>query len=180
MCAAPLANRAPRDRACGGKTTRRVDESGENVGPGDADGAIPPNRHRSGAISASVTVRMRHVYEFSWNWLAAMAAVPLPLAFLVAIPIWRRREPILGNLTGSTVILGTALAMILRESVALDRLRAACLDSGFVSCWPTPTAFMRYAMYASIGLIEVIVLFLASLNVEKRMREQAYAPEWRR
>jgi len=118
--------------------------------------------------------------DLSWNWLALMTALPLPVAFLVAIPIWRRREPILGNLAGSTVILGTALAMILRESVALDRLRAACLDDGYAYCWPTPSAFMRYAMYASIGLIEVIVLFLASLNVEKRIRERDYAPEWRR
>ena len=123
---------------------------------------------------------MQHVNELSWDWLALMAIVPLPVALLVATPIWRRREPILGNLAGSTVILGTALAMIVRESVALDRLRAACLNDGYVTCWPTPSAFMRYAMYASIGLIEVIVLFLASLSVEKRIRERGYAPEWRR
>ena len=120
------------------------------------------------------------MHELSWNWLAVMAALPLPVALLVAIPIWRRREPILGNLAGSTVVLGTALAMILRESVALDRLREACFDDGYAMCWPTPSAFMRYAMYASIGLIEVIVLFLASLSVEKRIRERDYAPEWRR
>jgi hypothetical protein len=118
--------------------------------------------------------------ELSWDWLALMAALPLPVALLVAVPIWRRREPILGNLAGSAVILGTALAMISRESAALDRLRAACFNDGYAICWPTPSAFMRYAMYASIGLVEVIVLFVASLGVEKRIRERDYAPEWRR
>ena len=123
---------------------------------------------------------MQQLNELSWGWLALMAALPLPVALLVASPIWRSREPILGNLAGSTVILGTGLAMIVRESLALDRLREACLNNGYVTCWPTPSAFMRYAMYASIGLFEVIVLFLVSLSVEKRIRERNYAPEWRR
>ena len=118
--------------------------------------------------------------ELSWGWLVFMAAVPLPVALLVAIPIWRRREPILGSLAGSTVVLGTAFAMILRESAALDRLRVACFNDGYTICWPTPSAFVRYAIYAFIGLIEVIVLFLTSLGVEKRIRERDYAPEWRR
>jgi hypothetical protein len=39
---------------------------------------------------------------------------------------------------------------------------------------------MRYAIYASIGLVEALALFLISLTVERRLRERAYAPEWRR
>ena len=53
-----------------------------------------------------------------------------------------------------------------------------CLDAGVV-CFPEPSAFMRYAIYAGIGLIEVFALFTFSLKVEERIRNRAYAPEWR-
>lgn len=109
-----------------------------------------------------------------------MLVGPLPVGALVAAPMWRRREMILGNVAGAAVIFGTAFALILRESAALDALRQRCFDAGLTICWPTPGAFARYAIYAGIGLAEVLALFAASLAVERRMRERDYAPEWRR
>ena len=50
----------------------------------------------------------------------------------------------------------------------------------WLTCWPQPSAFSRYAIYAAIGLLEVIGLFLVSLKVERRMRRRHYAPEWQR
>ena len=47
------------------------------------------------------------------------------------------------------------------------------------TCWPVPSAFTRFAIYASVALLEVIVLFSLSMVVEKRMRNRDYAPEWR-
>ena len=119
------------------------------------------------------------VNGLNWPWIALMCAGPFPVAVTVAALLWRRNEPILGNLAGSVVIFGCALGFILRESVVLDRLTQQCLDAGF-TCWPQPSAFSRYAIYATIGLLEVIVLFLVSLNVERRMRRRHYAPEWQR
>jgi hypothetical protein len=118
--------------------------------------------------------------ELSWGWIAAMALVPLPLGALLALPVWRRRETILGNVAGSVVIFAAAFALIFRESAMLDALRQQCFDAGGIVCWPTPSAFARYAIYASIGLAEVVALFFLSLSVEKRIRERDYAPEWRR
>jgi hypothetical protein len=119
------------------------------------------------------------VNGLSWPWIALMCTAPLPLAAAVAILLWRRNEPILGNLAGTVVIFGSALGFILRESVALNRVTQQCLDAG-LTCWPHPSAFSRYAIYAAIGLLEVIGLFLVSLNVERRMRRRHYAPEWQR
>lgn len=118
--------------------------------------------------------------ELSWRWIGLMTVAPLPVAALVAWPVWRRRETILGNIAGTAVIFGTAFALVFRESVALDAMRQACLDAGFVACFPNPTAFTRYAVYAFIALAEVMALFLISLSVERRIRERDYAPEWRR
>ena len=115
-----------------------------------------------------------------WDWILVMAVAPLPIGLLVAAPVWRRRETILGNLAGTAVIFGAALTLIFREWAELDLLQHACLDAGAALCLPSPPAFTRYAIYASIGLVEALALFSASLTVERRIRERDYAPEWRR
>ena len=114
----------------------------------------------------------------SWGWIALMATAPFLVGLLVAFPIWRTEQMILGNLAGTTVIFGSALALILRESVEIERVTRGCLDAGF-TCWPEPSGFIRHSIYAFVGLVEVIALFTSSLGVEKRMRNRQYAPEWR-
>src|SRR5438309_177311 len=116
--------------------------------------------------------------ELNWSWIAFALSVPALVGGLIALPLWLRGEPIFGNLAGTAVIFGTAIGLILRERVELDRLAERCLDQGFV-CWPDPSAFTRYAIYAFIGLFEVIVLFSVSLRVETKIRRRGYAPEWR-
>ena len=123
----------------------------------------------------SRTVSVSHL---SWFAIALMATVPSTFGALVAYPIWRKRQPILGNLAGSVVIFGSALLLIVRESVELDRLTRQCIDAGYY-CFPTPTSFSRYAIYAFIALFEVFALFTISLSVEHRIRRQGYDPEWR-
>ena len=116
----------------------------------------------------------------SWQWILLMAVAPLPVGALVAVPVWRRHETILGNVAGAVVILGTAFALIMRESVALDVAQRNCFEAGFALCAPAPTAFARYAIYAAIGMAQVVVLFMIGLRVEQKARERDYAPEWRR
>ena len=108
-----------------------------------------------------------------------MAIAPMPVSMLIAMPSWRKQEPILGNVFGTAVIFGTAIALILRESVELEHLTASCLEAGLTDCFPTPSAFSRFAIYAFLGLVEVITLFLVSITVERRIRDRDSAPEWR-
>jgi hypothetical protein len=117
--------------------------------------------------------------ELSWRWIVLMLTVPPIGAVVVAYPVWRTSQIILGNLAGATVIFGTALALIFREYVEIDDLARRCLDAGVV-CWPEPSAFTRYAIYAIIAAIEVFALFASSLRVERNIRNRGYAPEWRR
>ena len=107
-----------------------------------------------------------------------MATAPPVVGLLVAYPCWKKRQPILGNLAGTAVIFGSALALILRESAELDGISRRCLDAGYY-CFPSPSAFSRYAIYAFIALFEVMALFSLSLKVETRIRRRGYAPEWR-
>src|SRR5512140_4012699 len=106
-----------------------------------------------------------------------MATVPGIIGVLLAWACWRQTEYILGNLAGAAVILAFAFALIFRESAEVDRVTRACLDAGY-TCWPSPSAFTRYAIYAGIGFLEVAALFMASLSVERRIRNRNYAPEW--
>ncbi len=116
--------------------------------------------------------------ELNWFWIALALTVPPLVGGLVALPLWLKGEPIFGNLAGTTVIFGAAIALIMRERVELDRISQGCLDRGLV-CWPEPSAFTRFAVYAFIALFEVIVLFSVSLRVEAKIRRRGYAPEWR-
>ena len=43
-----------------------------------------------------------------------------------------------------------------------------------------PSAFARFAVYASIGLVEVFILFTVSLGVERRISNRDYDVQWRR
>jgi hypothetical protein len=116
--------------------------------------------------------------HLNWMRIAIMVLTPLPLGVLVATPIWRKQETILGSFAGSGVIFGTAIALILKESVELDKFTTSCLQTGLTECFPTPAAFTRYGIYAFVGLFEVIALFLISLRVERQMRDRGVAPEW--
>lgn len=114
----------------------------------------------------------------NWYWIGIMATVPFVVGLLFAYLFWRKSEPIFGNIVGTGVIFTSAFAMIWREHIELDRLVQQCIDAGY-TCWPEPSAFTRFAIYAFIGLIEVFAVFTLSLRVEERIRRRDYAPEWR-
>lgn len=117
--------------------------------------------------------------SLNWYWITMQLTVPSVLGLLLALPFWRRAEMIFGNILGSAVILASAIGLIFREYVEVDRAVQACIDAG-TTCWPEPSAFARFAIYASIGLGEVFLLFTVSLAVERRILNRGYAPEWRR
>ena len=114
----------------------------------------------------------------SWYWIGLELSVTPLVALLLAYPFWRKGGAIFGNIVGTALIFGTAFSLILREYVELDRLATRCLEDGAV-CWPDPSAFTRFAVYAFIGLVEVFALFGLSLRVERKIRDRDYAPEWR-
>ena len=114
----------------------------------------------------------------NWYWIAVMLIGPPLASGVVAWLIWQTRQYLIGNLAGAAVIFGSALALILRESVEINHQIKVCLDAGY-TCWPDPSAFTRYAIYAFIGLFEVFGIFVWSLRVESRVRNRNYAPEWR-
>lgn len=115
--------------------------------------------------------------ELSWFWISLeLTAVPAA-ALLVSIPFWRKGQSTFGSIVGTAIIFASAIAFILREYVELDRVTQQCLDEGMV-CWPSPSAFTRFAIYAFIALIEVFALFSLSLVIDERIRRRNYAREW--
>ena len=113
-----------------------------------------------------------------WSLIAVEVVVPPLAALLAAFPFWRKDQMIFGNILGTAVIFASAIGLIFKEYAEIERITNACLDAGTV-CWPQPSAFMRFAIYASVGLIEVLALFYVSIRVEDRNRRRGYAPEWR-
>jgi len=113
----------------------------------------------------------------SWGWIAVMATVPPAIGLAIAWPVWQAKEPILGNLAATAVIFAIAFALILRENTEIDRLTRQCYDAGIV-CRAAPSTFVRFAIYASIGLVEEVAIFMTSLRVERTIRNRGIAPEW--
>ena len=118
------------------------------------------------------------VQGLNWSWILIGVTLPMLGALLVAWPIWRTGQPILGNLVGSVVLFGSAVALIMREHAELDRVVQACIEMG-TTCWPSPSAFTRFAVYAFVALAQVIILFTLSVSVEQAQRRKRYAPQWR-
>jgi hypothetical protein len=115
----------------------------------------------------------------NWARIAVMCVFPLVLALPAAFVLWRKGENALGNIVGMGIIFIIAVWMILLEYSDLGGWTQACLDQGHV-CEPVPSGFIRYAIYAGLGVVEVFVLFSVSLKVEERDRNSGYAPEWKR
>jgi hypothetical protein len=113
----------------------------------------------------------------NWGWIAVMATAPVVAGFLIAWPVWHAGEAILGNVAATAVIFAAAFALILRENAEIDGLIRHCYDAGYV-CRADPSAIVRFAIYAAIGLAEEIAIFMASLRVERHRRNRGIAPEW--
>jgi hypothetical protein len=118
------------------------------------------------------------VTGLNWGWILFALLVPLMAGGVVAYPIWRTGQAIFGNIAGSVVIFAAAIGLIMREHVELDAMVEGCLEHA-VTCWPDPSAFTRFAIYAFIALFQVIVLFTISVRVESALRRRHYDPEWR-
>jgi hypothetical protein len=118
------------------------------------------------------------VTGLNWYWIAIALTLPMLGGLLLAWPIWLSGQPILGNIAGSLVIFGAAVGLIMREHAELDRVVQACIEQA-TTCWPVPSAFTRFALYAFIGLAQVIALFTISVSVETKQRRKGYSPEWR-
>jgi hypothetical protein len=116
--------------------------------------------------------------HLNWYWVWWSMTAPLAGGLAVAWPLWLRNQPIFGNLVGTAVTFGWGIAMILREHIEVDRIVQQCFADGYV-CFPTPSAFTRFAIYAFIALAETVIVFSISLTVENRVRRRGYAPEWR-
>src|SRR5690349_11344599 len=113
------------------------------------------------------------VDRLSWSWIALQVILPPIVAFAVAYPLWRRNQPIFGNLVGTAVLFGCGTALIMREYVPLGRIVQQRLEERY-TCFPAPSAFTPFAIYGLIALVEVIALSSFSLGVEHRMRGRGY------
>ncbi|MEO6213630.1 MAG: hypothetical protein ABIP65_08395 [Vicinamibacterales bacterium] len=114
----------------------------------------------------------------NWYWIGLGATVPAVVAVIVAFLFWRTGQTILGNVVGTGVIFSAAFGLIFREYAEVDRILQRCLDAGF-TCFPEPSAFTRFSIYACVALLDVFLLFYLSLMFEERRRSRDYAPEWR-
>jgi len=122
-------------------------------------------------LTAITTMPMR------W-WPIGLALVAPTIVALVVARVFWGRDSTVGNIIGSAVIAVAMVGFISREYVDLGQQRIGCVARE-VSCVFRPSDFTRYAIYASIGFAEVIVIYSVGLWFEERVRRRDRAPEWR-
>jgi hypothetical protein len=119
------------------------------------------------------------VQGLNWYWIALELTAAPVAAVAIAFLFWRTGAYVFGNIAGTGVLFAAGCGLIFREYAEIDRVVNGCLADGTV-CFPDPSAFTRFFVYAAISMVEVFTLFWLSLAVERRTRERDYAPEWRR
>ena len=116
------------------------------------------------------------IVPMRWWPIGLAIVLPTILALIVARLFWSKDSTV-GNIMGSAVIAAAMIGFISREYVDLDQQRRACVARE-VSCAFRPSDFTRYSIYASIGFIEVIVIYSLGLGFEERLRRRDRSPEW--
>jgi hypothetical protein len=108
----------------------------------------------------------------SLAWLAAAILLPLLIAFIVAWPFWvKRAGDEIGAITGALVVFSCVVLFIGREYVDYEQKRAGCAARQ-IACRFQPGLFPRLAIYGGIGMAQVMLLFVAGLSVEERLRRR--------
>jgi hypothetical protein len=115
----------------------------------------------------------------NWLWLAVAATVPLAFGFLIAWPFWRKGMTTFGSSVGAGIIFMAGAALIGREFTELERLTEQCLAETGFECVFKPSAFARFAVYAGIALVEVFILFDASIAADRRHYRKHFPSEWK-
>ena len=115
----------------------------------------------------------------NWFWLAVAATAPLALGFLIAWPFWRKGMTTFGSSVGAGMIFMAGAALIGREFTELERLTEQCLAETGFECVFKPSAFARFAVYAGIALVQVFILFDASIAADRRHYRKHFPSEWK-
>ena len=108
----------------------------------------------------------------SLAWVAAAGVITLLVAFVVAWPFWAKRVgDEVGTSAGALIVFSFVVLFIGREYVEVEQKRVGCVNRQ-IACRFQPPIFTRFAIYGGIGMAQVMVLFVAGLSVEERLRRR--------
>ena len=106
----------------------------------------------------------------SWWLLVTAATVPLAAGLVTAWPLWRRRVgDSMGAVAGSAVVLIFTVGFVAREFGDVLEITRRCVETE-TPCRFRPEPFVRYAIYAGVGMIQTFAIFAVGLMVEERLR----------
>jgi hypothetical protein len=113
----------------------------------------------------------------SWWRVAIAIGVPTVAGLIIAVPLWLRRQVIIGNVLGGGVAFGIIIALMGRDFVERMRLDKLCGTPGF-RCVSGVDAHVPFLMHALIGMADVGIVFVISLYVEERVRNATLRRDW--
>ena len=116
------------------------------------------------------------------NWTRITQALTLPI--LVAAPVawacWAKHRLLAGTILGSGIFFLGFIVFAGMEYWEAVSYRVWCQSTN-TPCRPSnPSDFTRIVAYGGIAMVQVMLLFLLSDTVEKRIRNRDMDPSWRR
>lgn len=134
--------------------------------------------HRLNPVAATLEATVR--IDMNVTWVIAAAVLPTLAGLLVAAPLWRLRlSDDLGSIAGAGVVFTFVVAFIAREYGEVLAFSARCIEAG-VGCRFRPEPFVRYAIFAGIGMVQVFMVFILGLFVEERLSRRLQSRARRR
>ena len=115
------------------------------------------------------------------NWTRIAQALTLPI--LIVLPLawfcWATRRWLAATVLGSAVFFVAFIVFAGIEYGEAVRYRARC-EATQTPCPPSsPSDFVRIVAYGGVAMGQVMLLFLFSDAIEKRLRDRDVDPAWR-
>jgi len=116
------------------------------------------------------------------NWTRILQALTLPI--LAAAPIawlcWAKGRLLAATILGSGVFFVAFIVFAGMEYYESVSYRVWC-EASNTPCRPSsPSDFTRIVAYGGIAMLQVMMLYLFSDTIERRIRDRDVDPSWRR
>jgi hypothetical protein len=115
----------------------------------------------------------------NWTRMAQAATFPLLVVAPIAWICWAKRRLLSATILGSAVFFVGFIFFAGAEYSEAVSYRVWC-ETTNTPCPPsTPSDFVRIVAYGGVAMVQVMLLYLLSDAIERRLRNRDVDPAWR-
>ena len=105
----------------------------------------------------------------NWGRMVLALVVPFLIGTIVAIPLWRKTDAVVGSAVGAALNFVLSMLFFAREFIEIASFGLAC-EMAKIPCRVVLGEFTRGAIYAAISFVNAAGIFSLGLVVSERRR----------